>query len=179
MKKCTEYTIGETRIIQEYDPDPDTSYLGEYGNALKPGCIIRINKTFYEDVPDDYDKEDHYIRGEYPYFYPPDNGEKPGSEEYRKYALQNYENMEDLSNSQWTFIILSARTTITTNTGLTDHIQNSLCGIEDHWDKDSADYKKEVVADLISENIAELENMGFSLDEIKKSTDNPVYPKGL
>lgn len=181
MKKCTEYTIGETKIIQEYDPDPDTSYLGEYGNEIKPGCIVRIDGTFYEDIPDEWNtsemKDAHYIHGEFPYFYPPDNGEKPGTENYRKYALQDYENMESLNNGQWGYIILSVKTHIHTNTGLSDYVQNSLSGIEDHYDKDSGNYKKEVVDDLIDENITELEKMGFSLDEIKKSTDNPVYPR--
>ena len=46
--------------------------------------------------------------------------------------MQYYENMEDLCNSQWMFIILSVRTQITTDTGMSDYIQNSLCGIEVH-----------------------------------------------
>lgn len=177
MKKCTEYTIGKTRIIQEYDPDPDTSYLGEYSNKYQPGCIIRADGTFYEDHINDEEYEPPEMNREYSFFIPPDNGEKIGSAEYRKYAIQDYELMEGLNNNQWTFIILTVKTHITTNTGLSDTIQNSLCGIADHWDKESRDHKEEVIRDLIGENKTELLKMGFSEDEIKESLDNPVYPK--
>jgi hypothetical protein len=177
MKKCTEYTLGKTVVYQGYDPNPDTSYLGEYGEKYKPGCVIRGDRTIYEDHLDDDEYDPPTMDREYSFFYPPDNGEKPGTPEYRKYALQDYDNMEDLNNSQWTYIILSVKTFIHTDTGISDDIQNSLCGIEDHFDKDSDAYKKEIVCDLISENIAELKKMGFSDEEIKESTDNPEYPR--
>lgn len=172
MKKCTTYTIGKTTIKKEIDTDPDTSYLGEYGMELKPGCIIRIDKSFYEDLQDDYDKEDHYIRGEYPYFYPPDNGEKPGTPDYKKYALQDYQVMCDLDNSQWTFIGITVKTHISTDTGISDDIVNSLWGIEDYWDEDSRSYHNEVIADLKYENKVELLKMGFSEKEIDESLNN-------
>ena len=172
MKKCTTYTIGKTTIKKTPDYDPDTSYLGEYGRVLKPGCIIRINESFYEDLPDDYDKDDHEIRGEYPYFYPPDNGEKPGTEDYKKYALQDYHLMEDLNNQQWSYIGITVTTKIYTDMGISDEITNSLWGIEDHCDKDSRDYHNEVIDDLKSENKAELLKMGFTEKEIDESLNN-------
>lgn len=176
MKKCTTYTIGKTTIKKTPDYDPDTSYLGEYRQDLKPGCIVRIDKTFYEDIPDEWNtseiKEAHLIRGEYPYFHPPDNGEKPGTEEYKKYALQDYQLMEDLINQQWSFVGITVTTKINTDMGISDEIVNSLWGIEDHWDKDSRDYHNELIDDLKSENKAELLKMGFTEKEIDESLNN-------
>jgi hypothetical protein len=177
MKKCTTYTLGETIIVQKYDDTPDTSNYGKYTEKYQPGCIIRRNRTFYEDHIDDDDYDPPRMNREYSFFQPYASGEKIESSEYRKYALQDYEAMESLNNQQWTYICLDVKTFIHTDSGLSDHVQNSLCSIEDHWDKESREYKEEVVRDLISENIVELSKMGFSMDEIKKSTDNPKYPK--
>src|SRR5512136_208812 len=140
MKKCTTYTIGKTRIIRKTDTDPDTSYLGEYGDTPKPGCLIIQDKKIYEDVINDDDYEFPERSHNYRFFYPPDNGEIPGTDKYREYVLQDYQNMENLENSQWTFIGLVVKTTIHTDTGLSDDIVNSLWGIEDHFDKDSKAY---------------------------------------
>jgi hypothetical protein len=73
MRKCTTYTIGKTTVKKEIDTDPDTSYLGEYGSTLKPGCIVRRDNSFYEDIPEDWNtyeiKEAHQMYDrEYPYF---------------------------------------------------------------------------------------------------------------
>jgi hypothetical protein len=175
MKKCINLSVGKTTIKKEPDYDADTSYLGEYGDKLKPGCIIRADRTFYEDIPD-YDDSPDYEVPEMSrvcsFFYPPDNGEIPGTPEYKKYALQDYENMENLNNQQWGYVAIVVKTTIKTDMGLSDEVINSLCGIEDHWDKDSKNYIDEIITDLKAENKAELLKMGFSEKEIDESLNN-------
>ena len=170
MKKCTTFTLGKTTITKEYDNDPDTSHLGEYGGKLKPGCIIRSLDKFYEDLADG--ENIPHIPREYNFFYPPDNGEKIGTPEYKKYALQDYENMEGLSNSQWSFIGIVIKTEIKTDMGISDIVRSSLWGIEDHYDKNSRDYHKEVIGELIDEQKDALLEMGFSNNEIEDSLCN-------
>lgn len=175
MKKCVTLSIGKTTIKKEPDYDRDTSYLGEYGDKLKPGCIIRADRTFYEDMPDYDDNPDYEVpemNRVCSFFYPPDNGEKIGTPDYKKYALQDYEMMEDLNNNQWGYISIVVKTFIKTDMGLSDEIISSLCGIEDHWDKDSEEYINALISDLKSENKAELLKMGFSAPEIDESLNN-------
>lgn len=173
MKKCTEYKIGKTTIKKESDYDADLSYLGEYGSKVKPGCIIRADETFIEDHADD---EDYEIPGmgnrEYSFFYPFCGGEEPSAPDYQKYALQDYKQMEDYNNGQWSMIGITVSTTITTDTGLTDKIVNSLWGIEDRWDKDSREYIQGEIENLKGENKVELLKMGFSESEIDQSLNN-------
>jgi hypothetical protein len=172
MKKCTTFTLGKTTITKEMDIDPDTSYLGEYGGKLKPGCIIRSLNKFYEDLDDDENIPN--IPREYNFYYPPDNGEKIGSPEYKKYAIQDYENMEALSNNQWSFIGIVVKTEIKTDVGISDNITSSLWGIEDHWNKDSSDYHKSVIEDLKDEQKGALLEMGFTNNEIEDSLCNAI-----
>jgi hypothetical protein len=57
--------------------------------------------------------------------------------------------------------------------GISDTIQNSLWGIEDHWDKDSRLYiENDIIPDLKNENKQELLKMGFSEKEIDESLNN-------
>ena len=172
MKKCINLSIGKTTVKKSPDTDPDTSYLGEYGNKYKPGCVIRGDRSIYEDHTNDDDYDPPQMNGEYRFFYPPDNGESQGTADYKKYALQDYDNMEDLNNSQWTFIGLIVTTTIKTDMGISDKVVSSLWGIEDHWDKDSDAYIKETISELKAENKAELLKMGFTEKEIDASLND-------
>ena len=174
MKKCVNLSIGQTTIKKEPDNDPDTSYLGEYGEKIKPGCIIRYDREIYEDIADNEDYEIIHLNREYSFFYPPDNGEKPGTPEYKKYALQDYDNMEALNNSQWSFIGIVVKTEIKTDIGISDIIQSSLWGIEDHWNKDSRDYHNTVIGELKEENKDQLLKMGFKLEDIEKSFNDAI-----
>lgn len=182
MKKCINLSIGTTTIAKKLDTDPDTSYLGEYGDTPKPGCLIIQDQKIYEEVINDEDYEFQGRSHNYRFFYPPDNGEIPGSDMYRKCVLEDYQNMEDLNNSQWTFIAIIVKTEIVGKipsikdggkyTEISDHIINSLWGIEDHFDKDSKAYIEETINELKGDNKTELLKMGFSESEIDQSLNN-------
>ena len=179
MKKCINLSIGKTTITKKPDYDADTSYLGEYGDQVKPGCIIIRDKVVYEDIADNEDYEIPERGREYRFFYPPDNGEKPGDPDYKKYALQNLENMEDLNNQQWGYCGIIVKTYIKTDMGLSDEVVNSLWGIEDHWDKESRLYiENDVITDLKAENKVELLEMGFTEKEIDESLNNAEMVEG-
>ncbi len=170
MKKCTEYTLGQTIITKKWDYDVDTSYLGEYTDKYQPGCVVRYDRSFYEDHIDDDEYEPVRMNNhEYSFFMPPDNGVKPGTDEYRTYALQDYDLMEDLNNSQWGYVGIIVSTTITTDTGLSDDIFDSLWGIEDHFDKKSDKYIDETIGDCKSAVKTQLLKMGFNENEIEES----------
>lgn len=209
MKKCTEYTIGETRIIQEFDPDADFSYLGQFTNKIGPGVYIRTADEFYERLPAEMERDidGRFIgKGEPEYWtysreyngiipanHIPFNpkewdhvSRKDKSEVIKKYgslknasyayALEDCRRLENLGNT-WSYVYIVVETTIKTSTGLSDTIVNSISGVECECGKENREYRENIVKDLILENIAELKKMGFTLDEIKKSTDNPVYPE--
>jgi hypothetical protein len=184
MKKCTEYTLGKTIISSEYDDMPMDDIYGTYDQKYTEGCIVRADGTFYEDHIEETNKEndDGYplyevptIRGEYSFFHPADNGEKFGTEEYRKYAMQDYQRMVDYNNSEWCYLVLKVETTITTNTGLTDTVFATLCNVESDQGKEELNA---IIDELKSEVKDQLCKMGFSYDEINQSVDNAETKKG-
>ena len=182
MKKCTTYTLGKTIISSEYDKYPMDDIYGTYGNKLKPGCIIRADGKFYEDIPEDNEDDDGYpiyevpkIRGEYSFFYPSDTGEKIGTSGYRKYALENYKRMCDYQNNHWSYLVIKCETFINTDSGLSDSVFDTLCSVESDGGKE---YIKEIIDDLKSNVKGQLEKTGFSKDEINLSIDNSETKKG-
>ena len=179
MKKCINISIGQTTIEKKPDYDADSSYLGEYGNKLKPGCYIRSHKKFYEDITEEDDIPNLYNRNEFNFFYPPDTGEKIGTEEYKKYALQDYELMGGLNDQQWSYVGIIVKTEIIVKipavkkqpgyTEISDTIISSVYGIDDHWDKESNAYIKTIIDELKEEQKDQLLQMGFSEEEINQS----------
>ena len=176
MKKCTTFTLGQTTIKKVFDDVADTSYLGEYGVKLKPGCIIRTLDKFYEDLEEDEEIPRTNDRS-CEYFYPPENGEKIGTEEYKKYALQDYKMMEDLNNGQWAHIGIIVSTTVNTDMNVSSEISESLWGIEDHGNTDSREYHQTIIEDLKSSVKSQLLDMGFNESEIVESFNNSLEVK--
>lgn len=87
------------------DDNPNTSYLGEYTDNLEAGVIVRGGEypgTFFEEWPDDTDLP---AKGrEYRGFRPEAAGEKVGTEDYKKYGMQDYKRMEKLNAGYWNFV---------------------------------------------------------------------------
>jgi hypothetical protein len=182
MRKCIDILIGKTTIKKKPDYDADASYLGEYGDKIKPGCIIVRDKEVYEDIVDNEDYEIPEKSGNYRFFYPPDNGEKIGTHEYKNCALEDLQNVEDLDNQQWGYCAITVKTEVVAKIPsvenvnkyieMVDTITTSLWGIEDHWDKDSELYIKSTIEDLKEENKQHLLKMGFDEKEIDDSLNN-------
>ncbi len=175
MRKCTDYTLGQTIIKKEYDDNPDTTYLGEYTNKYQPGCIIRADRTFYEDHIDDDEYDPPGMNREYSFFMPAEIEEEPGTELYKKYALQNYDAIEGLSNSDWIYVGVTVSTVVHANVAgvsLSDTVSDSLWGIEDHWDKSSSEDINEIISELKYGVKQRLLKMGFSDNEIEESFKN-------
>lgn len=175
MKKCTEYTLGKTIISSEYDDMPIDDMYGTYDQKYAEGCIVRADGTFYEDHIDDDDYEPGHIRNELSFFHPADNGEKIGSSEYRKCALQDYQRMCDYNNNHWSYLVIVVKTHITTDLGLTDSVTSTLYSVESDGRKD---YLKKIIDDLKNDVKAQLKKMGFTYEEINNSVDNAELKKG-
>jgi len=85
------------------------------------------------------------------------------------YALEDCRRLEALNNGQWSYLIVSVETAITTDTGMSDRVWNSVGGMESDGNKE---YFDEVIRDLKSMNKSELLKMGFTEKEIDESLNN-------
>jgi len=171
MQKLTTYTLGKTIIEKVFDDNPDISHLGEYTCNYKPGCIVRYDKSFYEDHMNDDDYDPPYYRNEYPFFMPPENGYPFDTPEYKKYALEDYNLMEGLNNNRWWFIGIIVSTQIHTDNEISYNVTESLYGVEDGL-KESEKYQNEVIADLMHEIKTKLLKMSFSDEEIEETFED-------
>lgn len=108
---------------------------------------------------------DYIDRREYNYFVPYAGGETPGTEEYKKYGLQDFERMESMSRGEWNFIGIRAVAKLQTPAGTQEIESGGMWGTE----SDSGeDYFKEVYAEECSELRQQLEKMGFSDSELEE-----------
>jgi hypothetical protein len=104
MKKRIE--IQTLRVKHILDEDPDTSCIGAYTDDLKDGVIVRQFDEFYEKLTDEQKEEiagraaSREMRGFVPYA----SGETPGTADYYKYGMRDYEEMESLNRGDWQYI---------------------------------------------------------------------------
>jgi hypothetical protein len=160
--------IDYIKIVRESDDNPDTSYLGEYGDVIKPGCIIVNSGEFIEDVPEDDIPE----RGrEYRFFYPMEIDEPIGSKNYREYSLQNFKRAERLNSGEWNFISISSEARVLTSydgkTWLINTLSSGgLYGIESDSEES---YLKSIEDEELDSLKDVLKEYGFSDEEINKA----------
>jgi hypothetical protein len=159
------------KIIRESDTDPDTSYLGKYGDEFKPGCIVVHDELFYEDVIKDKKYELPEKGREYRFFYPFEIGEKIGSKKYREFSLQNFKRMERLNSGDWGFISVSAEARLLTSYDGKSWLINTissggLYGIESDSEES---YIKSIEEEELDSLKDVLKECGFSDEEINKA----------
>ena len=170
------------RIKAILDPYPDTSFLGEYTDALGPGVIVRHYGEFYEKIPTEMERDEYgrfsgksepevpSTRNEYRGFLPYAGGEKIGTPEYYKYGMQDFNRMEELNSGDWNFIGIVAEASLLTN----DESQtitfqsNGLWGIE----SDSGDYLNEVAEDELEDLKSTLEKEHVDLSKWDELTND-------
>jgi hypothetical protein len=85
------------------------------------------------------------------------------------YALEDCRRLEALNNGHWSYLVLIVETAITTDTGMSDKVWNTIGGVESDGGKE---YFNELIRDLKSENKAELLKMGFAEKEIDESLND-------
>lgn len=140
--------------------------------AEEPAHREQWQEYYAEDYPDfqdwvDDNWEDSFEipreSRKFSFFRPYAGGEKPGTDDYRKYGMQDYRRAEDYGNG-WSYVGIYAEATIEVN-GREQTIRSGGCyGIE----SDSGeDYFAEVAADALNELAADLSALGFSRRAIK------------
>lgn len=94
--------IFSVKIVHKVDENPDTSFLGEYTDRPDEWVIVRKSGEYLAELGEDYELPPP--GREFRFFKPYAGGEKEGTEDYKKYGLQDYERMEGLSRGDWSFI---------------------------------------------------------------------------
>jgi hypothetical protein len=134
-------------------PDKDT-------DIVMQAYLMRMEKRL-EKIEGIVLHQEYIASREYPYFAPYACGEKPGSPEYKKYAMQAFERMERLSRGSWCFIGIIAKAQIGIPDGQGNYtlqtiVSGGLWGIESDSGKDFIEEtEKEELSDL-SENLTSL-----------------------
>lgn len=144
------------RFYQKGEPEYRT-YSGEC-NGIIPGSNIPFDKKDWSHVS--MKDKSEVIK-------------KYGSLKNASYAYAKEDCMriEKLCAGYWSYVSVVVETTITTDTGMSDKVYNSLSGIESD---SGTDYFDEIIRDLKAENKTELLKMGFSESEIDQSLNNAV-----
>jgi hypothetical protein len=107
---------------------------------------------------------------EYVFFHPYASGEKPGTKEYRKYAMHDFQRMRSYCNGDWCFIGIVAKAQIRNNE---THVVQTLhsCGL---WgiESDSGDYLNEVAKEQLHSLKYELLALGIGERAIQYALKN-------
>lgn len=113
---------------------------------------------------------------EYRGFRPYAGGEKPGTKEYYKYGMQDYERMEGLCRGDWQFVGIHAEAKIRTKSGMLQTIRSGgLWGIESDCD----DAIREVAQEQIDDLRDELCSFNFGKRKIDTALRDVEIPDGL
>jgi hypothetical protein len=164
--------IGEIRIVHGTDNDPDLSYLGTYTDSLTDGIIVRKYGQFYEDLSEI--EEIPTKSTEYRGFKPSNMRESENDPNYKKYAIQDYERMEQINNGNVGFICISAEAEVLTSTDRKNWLINTLSsgglyGIESDSDNSYIESVEKEELDQLKEVLKEY---GFTEKQINKSFEN-------
>ena len=167
------------------DESPDTSFIGEYTDDLRPGVIVRDYEEFYEKLPAemerDYDGR-FLSKGaptvpakgrEYRGFIPYAGGEKPGTKDFYKYGMEDFKRMEGLERGDWSFIGIRAEAQVSygqngNSRRLEWFTSGGLWGIE----SDSGEYLKEVAKDELADLRAHLEQFNVDTSNFDELTED-------
>jgi hypothetical protein len=156
------------------DDSQDFSTIGEFTNDPDPWAIVRFGPysgEYIADLPED--AELPRSKGDAAFFLPYAGGEKPGTDAYQEYGLQDWERAESYERDQWGFMGVVAKAEITTSSGYTQTISSGgLWGVES--DVDSV-YKQQISQEELSQLGSELEDLGFNRAEIDAAMADVEY----
>jgi hypothetical protein len=152
--------IDSIRVVHETDVNADTSFIGEYTDNSSAWAIDRESGEYVADLEKaDENWEPRRRNGEYRFFVPYGGGEKPGTDDHRKYGLEDFRRMERLASGDLCFLGIQARADIVVNGTCQTITSGGLWGIE----SDSGDdYFAEVGRTEVAELAGILETLGFS-----------------
>jgi hypothetical protein len=156
--------IIEVQIEHKLDTDPDTSYLGEYSDKCDAWSILRREGEYVHNLAEDVEIPE---KGrEYRYFKPYAGGEEPGSKDYQKYGLQDFQRMEALNQGDWHYIGVVATAFISVESVIQMIYSGGLWGIESDSEKD---YLQQVEKDELASLKSQLLELGFTTRQIQRA----------
>ena len=167
--------ILSVQIEHDTDDCPDFSTLGEYTDKQEPWYLIAVGEHKGKFIAELGEDDELPEKGRnYRYFAPAENGETPGSEDYKKYARQDFERMEAYNRQEWGYVGVIAKARIVSPQNVIQTIHSGgLWGIE----SDAGDYFKEVENDQLHSLKQELLALGFKKRAIEYAFKN-VSRKG-
>lgn len=126
------------KIIIEHviDTDPNISWIGEYTSDLQNGIIVIQYDKFYEDLTEEELDEIAYRSREHTGFKPYAGGEKPGTDNYKEYGMQDYLRMESINNGNIWFMGIIAKAILNVAGTVQSISSGGLWGIESDSSKD-------------------------------------------
>lgn len=168
--------IESITLKQELDTDPDLSYLGEYVKQPDAGVVDRRTGKLWEELSEEEQEEslDHARHSRsLEFFKPYAGGEKPWSEHYRTYAMQDFKRMEAYENGNWCCIGISAVANVSIELGkdtrkLDTLTSGGLWGIESDAGEE---HLEEIRQEQLSELHTVLDAYGFSKAQITKAVN--------
>lgn len=199
MKRITEVSI-----VTTVETQPDLSFIGEYTDKPSDWVIVReegkylyeLNEEAKQVEYESYVKEckendetpepiENWADGNWYYdlpsrgcecrfFKPYAGGEKEGTEDYKKYGLQDYKRMESYERQNWCMTGISVKAKIQTSQDGKDWLCNEitsggLWGIESDCGNE---YKKEVADGQLAELRNTLKAFGFNNRQIDQAFKN-------
>ncbi len=165
--------IDSVKIDWQSDDNSDLSDIGEYSDEHSDYSIIRIGEHAGKFVCD-LDEEDSLPARsrEYRYFNAYAGGEKEGSADFKKYALQDFERMESAERGNWQMLGCTAVAEVSYSIGngsrrLETLSSGGLWGIASDSDKA---YLREVEGEELADLAQHLGHFGIetSAEELRE-----------
>lgn len=161
--------IEEIYIEAHIDTDPDTQFLGEYTTKENDWAICRACNGYLHDGDHSNCAYDPRVCE---YFLPCAGGEEPGTEDYKKYGMQDYERMEAMERGEWNFIGIQARAIVSYPTSqgsrrLETLTSSGVWGVE----SDATKHHKEIAEGELAELKHHLEQFNVDTEDWDELVD--------
>lgn len=154
------------------DENPEISWLGKFQDNLDPGVIVIRDNDFFENLEKDENYELPEKGRDYRFFNPCGGDEKPGTPDYEKYGMQDYERIKQLERGDFCFIGIMAEAVVSypienNSRRIQKFTSGGLWGIE----TDAGDYIKEVEQEQLDDLIRHLKTFGIDTRGYKNKVE--------
>lgn len=169
MKK-NQPKIESITIYHTVDTDADTSMLGKFTDEVSADLICCATGEYYKDMDSGpIPSKGHQYRS----FKPCAGDEKPGTKDYYKYGLQDWNRMDKLMKGDYCYLGITAKASVSYKIGggnyrLESLSSGGLWGIE----SDSGDYLKEVEEEQLADLLEHLKAFSVNCSNFKTLAKN-------
>ena len=144
------------KVVSKVDECPDISFIGEYTDTPDQWNIVADTGEFCIDTTDFLLKKRSRLR----FFKPYAGGALPGTPEYKKYAMQDFQRMQAYQNHDFCFIGIIAKAQIWNPITEIINVVHSggIWGVESDSNKK---YLETLANEQIDQLKTELSSLGF------------------